>query len=182
MLSIETLEDEGNARNGQFRLKFGFAAMLLGVLILNLANFGYPLLDHTVFTVFAVLVAIPFLGYIYIKRRKAQGVEVWPLMRLNTQLLFVPLLWALVVLANGALDRSPSQAHSSVVIKKHESKGKGGTCYFLEVSSWRQGRSSEELKVKDETFERFQIGDQVVVETCHGLFGIVWVKSISGVE
>jgi hypothetical protein len=182
MSTTEALGDEGTAKDGMLYFKLGFVAMLLGVLIINLANLSYPPLDRTVFAVFAVFVALPFLGFVYVKRRKARGAKVGHLLRCNAFLLFAPLLWALVVFANGGLDRSPSQAHTSILLKKKESKGKGGTRYLFEVSSWRRDQQSESIDVKDKMFERLQAGDPVIVETCHGLFGIVWVKSISVVK
>lgn len=89
------------------------------------------------------------------------------------------LLLGLVPLLNGWLDKSPASAVKATVIRKTASRGRGGTSYYLIVSSWRPGRSDEELRVGVRTFNNASVGRTITVEVHKGYFGLPWDGGIS---
>jgi hypothetical protein len=48
----------------------------------------------------------------------------------------------------------------------------------LVVSSWRFGHRFERIAVGYDDFERFQRGDEVVIQAQKGVFGIPWVYGV----
>ena len=48
----------------------------------------------------------------------------------------------------------------------------------LVVTSWREGRGVEHLVVSADDYNRFHVGDAVVVELQNGMLGIPWVYAL----
>lgn len=85
----------------------------------------------------------------------------------------------LVLLANGALDHSPIERHQQIVTRTILEHGRhGSTYYYLEVSSWRRGRTHEKVMVSERKYLDSTVGDPVVVETHAGALGIPLLVSV----
>jgi hypothetical protein len=92
--------------------------------------------------------------------------------------LALPLLGILLFM-NGKLDRFPSQDVSATVIHKVAPIGYREAQYHLIVSSWRPGRSFEDLNVNSREFESAVVGKRISVEMHKGSFGLPWHGRIS---
>jgi len=92
----------------------------------------------------------------------------------------VLMLFVLLLFLNGPLDKSPrSDVRVTVIRKEVDNGGRFGPHYYLVVSSWRPGRSSENLRVGSQVFERAIVGKSVTVELHKGYFGLPWYGSVS---
>ncbi len=80
---------------------------------------------------------------------------------------------------NGMADRAPARLVRTSIIRKYITHTKAITDYHCVVSSWRPGRSKEEVRVNEETYYHFLVGEPIVVEVHAGLFGLPWYGRIS---
>jgi hypothetical protein len=92
---------------------------------------------------------------------------------------FALLMLSLLVLVNGWRDRSPRSAVRATVIQKTYTRTKGGASYSVVVSSWRPGRSVEELRVGARTYNNVVVGKPVTVGVRKGAFGLTWYEYVS---
>jgi hypothetical protein len=89
----------------------------------------------------------------------------------------VPWIFAGLLFLNGKLDNSsPIRVPATVV-------GKVATGAFprsrrLIVTSWRYGRRVERIAVDQNDFDRFQKGDDIVIQAQKGAVGIPWVYGV----
>ena len=92
----------------------------------------------------------------------------------------VPVLWVLAALlyANGRFDRSQPQAYNAAVVGSLSMPGLPRS-YRLIVTSWREGNLFERVPVDRVDFDRFRLGDGVVVLVQEGLAGIPWVYGVN---
>jgi len=90
----------------------------------------------------------------------------------------VLVLIAVLLFLNGGLDSSPSNEVRPTVIRKAIVGARYGNQYYVTVSSWRPGRSVENLNVRSDVFERAVVGKTVVVELHKGFFGLPWIRSV----
>src|SRR5713101_8394188 len=91
---------------------------------------------------------------------------------------FALLLLSLLPLLNGWLDRSPGSAVRTTVIQKTAVHRGSTTRHRLTVSSWRPGRSVEELVVGAHTYDNAYIGKTITVEVHKGFFGLPWYGNV----
>jgi hypothetical protein len=88
-----------------------------------------------------------------------------------------PWLFAVLFLANGALDHSEERRYSTVVVENRYSYW-SGLRDTLVVRSWRPGRETESLRVN--SYQRFFYpGDRVMVGVKSGALGLPWINSVS---
>ena len=92
--------------------------------------------------------------------------------------LALPLLGILLFM-NGKLDRSTPQDVSATVIHKIAPIGYRQAQYRLIVSSWRPGRSFEDLNVNSRQFQSAIVGKRISIEMHKGSFGLPWYSHIS---
>jgi hypothetical protein len=92
---------------------------------------------------------------------------------------FLPLPWILAVLlfVNGRLDTTPPQLQTTSVVGKFRMPGALRTQRLI-VRSWRPGRRFERVMVVRDDYDRFQVGDAVVVQVERGVAGIPWVYGV----
>ena len=90
----------------------------------------------------------------------------------------VPWLLAGLLLANGALDRSPPQIEIARVIGKFSMPG-AVPIHRLVVASWREDHHFERVPVDRGRFDSISAGDFIVIEVGGGLVGIPWVEGVS---
>jgi hypothetical protein len=89
--------------------------------------------------------------------------------------------FAILLFANGALDRSPAQPIDLTIAQKYTThSSKGGTKYHLSVSpSWRAGRTGETLDVDRSAYQKASVGGAVSVDVHPGLFHYSWYDNVT---
>lgn len=112
-----------------------------------------------------------------VQKKAKSGEDVSYFFPFTTWLAFGPALIALVVIANGTLDRAPIEQHRQVVMQKFISRGRS-TSYNIVFSSWRPDHSFERVSVSWEKYAQFQINDPVIVDVHRGALGIPWMGTI----
>jgi hypothetical protein len=123
--------------------------------------------------------SLPFVLQLFSIVRKRLNDEV---NRLRTAYVYTSLalaLLALLVLLNGGLDRAPLSAVRTTVTQKSFSRRRDTTSYHLTVSSWRPGRSVEELSVGARLYNNVFVGKTITVGVHKGFFGLPWYGDVS---
>jgi hypothetical protein len=155
------------------------AFFLLGAIAFVAASGRYPALDLDGILIFIGALFFLTLGVaIWVERRALRHAEVEALKRVYYGLIPIPWLLALLLLANGALDHSPSQIETTRVVGKFAMRGPVPSRRLI-VSSWREDRRFERVPVDPGDFDRFAVGDTVEVHVKGGLVGIPWVSGVS---
>jgi hypothetical protein len=145
-----------------------------------LAYVIYPLLDAGPLVAFGLCVFIlPFVLKLSSIVRKRLSEDVGRLRTVYVCASFSLLLLSLLVFVNGWQDRSPLSAVRATVIQKTSTRGRGGTSYYVIVTSWRPGRSVEELTVGARTYNNVAVGKPVTVGVHKGAFGLPWYEYVS---
>jgi len=145
-----------------------------------LAYVVYPPLDAGPLVAFGLCVfLLPFVLKLSSMVRNRLGEDVGRLRTAYVCASFALLLLSLLVLVNGWQDRSPRSAVRATVIQKTYSRGRGGTSYSVIVSSWRPGRSVEELRVGVRTYNNVVVGKPITVGVHKGAFGLPWYEYVS---
>jgi hypothetical protein len=80
---------------------------------------------------------------------------------------------------NGALDRSPANYVRATVVEKTAPIGHREAQYSLRVSSWRPGRTFEDLNVGSREFARAMVRKHVIVEMHQGYLGMPWYAKVT---
>ncbi|MGB6200581.1 MAG: hypothetical protein WBF35_13640 [Candidatus Acidiferrales bacterium] len=154
------------------------AWFLVGAVIFVPASQIYPPLELDRMWIFAGALFFVTLGLAFWmddRARRHRDVEV--VKRIFAGL--VPVLWVLASLlyANGRFDRSEPEAHSAAVVGSLSMAGMPRS-YRLVVTSWRDGHLLEHVPVDRVDFDRFRLGEDVVVVVQDGLAGIPWVYGV----
>src|SRR6202030_4265620 len=152
---------------------------LLGAIAFVAASGRYPALDLDGILIFIGVLFFLTLGLaIWLERRALRHVEVEALKRIYYGLIPIPWLLALLLLANGALEHSPSQIETTRVVGKFAMRRPVPSRRLI-VNSWREDRRFERVPVDPSDFDRFATGDVVEVHVNGGLVGIPWVSGVS---
>jgi hypothetical protein len=155
------------------------AVFLLGAIAFVAAGVHYPALELDGILIFIGVLFFLTLGLaIWVERRALKHQEVEAMKRIYYGLVPVPLLLALVLAANGALDHSRPQIETTRVIGKFSMPGPI-PIHRLMVASWRDGHGVERIAVDLQDFERFNPGDRIDVSVSGGLIGIAWIKGVA---
>jgi hypothetical protein len=78
---------------------------------------------------------------------------------------------------NGKFDVTPPHQETTSVVGKFAMPGLLRN-QRLVVTSWRDEQPVERVPVERDDYQRFQVGDSVVVEMQNGVVGIPWVYSV----
>ena len=160
---------------------------VLYILLLGPGVFGslralsvYPPLDARLLMgfmlcVFLLPVVLQMLSFV----RKQPSEDVGRLRTVYICSSLALVLLALLLFLNGGLDRSPWNEVRTTVIRKTVVRGGRATRYNVTVSSWRPGRSVENVNVGSQVFNRAVVGKTVTVDLHKGFFGLPWFGSIS---
>jgi hypothetical protein len=148
-----------------------------GMIALVFAVIKFPPLDDILILwsggILCILVAALInIAWYYPDVRRFFPRKVW----LAVGCLFVPM----ALLVNGALDRSPVEQRHQIVtrtILEHGSKT-ADNLYYLELTSWRAGRTHEKVMVSERWYLTAKPGDPVIVETRKGALGISLLLSV----
>jgi hypothetical protein len=133
-------------------------------------------LDGILTFVGALFFLVLGLGFWMVQRaRKHEEIEV--LKRIYFGLLPVPWILASLLFINGKMDTSPTRQATTSVVGKFSMPGPMGNQRLI-VKSWRQGHDAERVQVTRDDYDRFQVGDQVVIQIQNGMAGIPWVYGV----
>ena len=151
---------------------------LAGAVVFVPASQAFPPLELDAILIFGgvLFFAVLGLGLWMIQRaRGKQEIEVLKRIYFG----FLPLPWILAVLlfVNGRLDTTPPQLQTTSVVGKFRMPGALRTQRLI-VRSWRPGRRFERVMVARDDYDRFQVGDAVVVQVENGVAGIPWVYGV----
>jgi len=155
------------------------AIFLVGGLALVAASERYPALELDGILIFTGVLFFLTLGLgIAVERRALRHQEVEALKRVYYALIPLPWLLAILLLANGALDRYPAHIEKARVISKFSMSGPVPNRRLI-VTSWREGHRLERIPVDRGDFDRVSRGDMVDVQVREGLASIPWVAGVS---
>ena len=116
------------------------------------------------------------LGYwIDYRARKHREIEV--MKRIYFGMIPVPWIFAGLLFLNGKLDTSRPMRIPATVVGK-VAIGAFPRSRRLIVTSWRYGRRFEHIAVDQNDFDRFQRGDDIVVQAQKGAVGIPWIYGV----
>ena len=154
------------------------AIFVLGSLGFLVSVGWYPPLDLDAILIFlGVLFFFTIWLAIWVERRAAKRSEVEAPKRIFFGLVPVPWLLAILLFANGNLDRSKPVEWDARVIGKFALSAPLPNRRLI-VSSWRESRKVERVAVDRDDFIRFHQGDSIVVKVAGGLVGIPWVYGV----
>ena len=154
------------------------AFFLVGIIVFIAASQVYPPLEIDAILIFAGVVFFfsLALGYwIDVRARKRQEVEV--LKRIYFGMIPVPWIFAAMLLLNGKLDTSRPVRIPAMVVGKFSTNGLPRSRRLL-VTSWRGNRRIERIAVDQNDYDRFQKGDDIIVQAQKGAFGLPWVSGV----
>jgi hypothetical protein len=155
------------------------AIFLLGAIAFVVASGRYPALELDGILIFIGVLFFATLALaIWVERRALRHEEVEKLKRVYYALIPVPWLLSGLLLANGALDRSPPHVEEARVIWKFSIPGPVPIRRLI-VTSWRDGHRIERIPVGRNDFDLCSNGDFVEVTVEDGLAGIPWVAGVS---
>jgi hypothetical protein len=154
------------------------ALFLLGAILFVPAGQAFPPLEIDGIMIFVGIVffAVLALGLWMIQRvRFNQDVEALKRIYFG----FLPLPWILSALlfVNGKLDTAPPRIEMTSVVSKFRMPGALRTQRLI-VMSWRPDRRVERVFVALDDYDRFQPGDEVVVQVGGGVAGIPWIYGV----
>jgi hypothetical protein len=155
------------------------AIFLVGVLAFLVSSRWYPPLELDAILIFmGVMFVITLLLAIAVERRAVRHGEVEALKRAYFGLVPLPWLLGLLLLLNGAVDRTPPQSCAASVMGKFALTAPLPNRRLV-VTSWREGRRVERVAVDRGDFTRFHPGDAIIVQVKSGLVGIPWVYGVT---
>jgi hypothetical protein len=154
------------------------ALFLVGVILFVPASQVFPPLELDSILIFAGLVFFCSLALAYlIDYRAHRRQEVEAIKRIYFGMIPVPWIFAALILLNGKLDISrPIRVPATVAGKV--SVGHLPRIRRLVVSSWRGGRQIERIPVDQNDYDRFQKGDDIVIQAQKGALGVPWVYGV----
>jgi len=155
------------------------AVFVLGALAFVAASVRYPPLELDSALIFIGALFFPTLGLaIWVERRALRHAEVEALKRIYYGLVPIPWLLAILLLANGALDRGAAHMEGARVVGKFAMAGEL-PIRRLVVTSWREGHRVERVSIDRSDYDSYHPGDLVDVKVQDGLVGIPWVAGVS---
>jgi len=154
------------------------ALFLVGIIVFVAASQVFPALELDSILIFGGLVffCTLALGYwIDVRARRHQEIEV--LKRIYFGMIPVPWIFAGMLFLNGKLDTSRPIRVPATVVGKFATGGLPRSRRLV-VTSWRGGKQVERIAVDQNDFDRFQKGDDIVVQAQKGAFGVPWVYGV----
>ena len=154
------------------------ALFLVGIIVFVSASQVFPPLELDSILIFGGLVffCTLALGY-WIDYRARKHQEVEAMKRIYFGMIPVPLIFAGMLFLNGKLDTSRPIRVPAMVVGKFATGGLPRSRRLL-VTSWRGGRRIERIAVDQNDYDRFQKGDDIVIQAQKGELGIPWVYGV----
>ena len=154
------------------------AFFLIGIIAFVAASQVFPALEIDSILIFGGLLFFCSLALGYwldYRARRHQEVEV--MKRIYFGMIPVPWIFAGMLFLNGKLDNSqPIRVPATVVGKV--STGAFPRSRRLIVNSWRSGRRFEHISVDQNDYDRFQKGDDIIIQAQKGALGVPWVYGV----
>jgi hypothetical protein len=154
------------------------AFFLVGIIVFVAASQVFPALEIDAILIFAGLVFFfsLALGYwIDLRARKREEVEV--IKRIYFGMIPVPWIFAGMLFLNGKLDNTRPIRVPATVVGKFSTNGLPRSRRLV-VTSWRGTRRIERIAVDQNDYDRFQRGDDIVIQAQKGAFGLPWVNGV----
>jgi hypothetical protein len=154
------------------------AFFLVGIIVFIAASQVFPALELDAILIFAGLVFFfsLALGY-WIDLRARKRSEVEAMKRVYFGMIPVPWIFAAMLFLNGKLDTSRPIRVPATVVGKFSTNGLPRSRRLV-VTSWRGTRRIERIAVDQNDYDRFQRGDDIVVQAQKGAFGLPWVSGV----
>jgi len=154
------------------------ALFLVGAVLFVPVSQAFPPLELDSILIFVgvLFFAVLGLGLWMIQRARASR-EIEVLKRIYFGFLPLPWILSALLFVNGKLDTAPPQIETTSVVGKFRMPGALRTQRLI-VVSWRPGRRVERVMVALDDYDRFQMGDAVVVQVGNGVAGIPWVYGV----
>ncbi len=86
-------------------------------------------------------------------------------------------IFAGILFLNGKLDNSRPIRVPATVVGKFSTNGLPRSRRLV-VTSWRGTRRVERIAVDQNDYDRFQRGDDIVVQAQKGTFGLPWISGV----
>lgn len=155
------------------------AFFVLGTLAFLAAIQRFPPLEIDAILIFVGVLFFLVLGLaIWVDRLAVRHGELEAFKRIYYGLVPAPWLLAVLLLLNGALDRSPPRECPAQVEVRFALTAPLPVRRLV-VTSWRVGHRVERIAVDRDDFIRFHRGDTLNVELREGLVGIPWIAGVS---
>jgi hypothetical protein len=154
------------------------AWFLVGAVLFVPVSQAFPPLELDSILIFVgvLFFAVLGIGLWMIQRARAKQ-EIEILKRIYFGFLPLPWILSALLFVNGRLDTAPPQLQTTSVVGKFRMPGALRTQRLI-VVSWREGRRFERVMVARDDYDRFQVGDAVVVQVEKGVAGIPWVYGV----
>jgi hypothetical protein len=154
------------------------AFFLVGIIVFVAASQVFPALELDAILIFAGLVFFfsLALGY-WIDHRARKRQEVEAVKRIYFGMIPVPWIFAAMLFLNGKLDTSRPVRVPATVVGKFSTGGLPRSRRLV-VTSWRGARRIERISVDQNDYDRFQRGDDIVIQAQKGAFGLPWVNGV----
>ncbi len=160
------------------RLVWRTAWFLVGAVVFVPVCQAFPPVELDSILIFVGVLFFVVLGLgLWMVNRARLRREIEVLKRVYFGFLPVPWILAGLLFINGKLDTTPPQRETTSVIGKFSMPGVLRT-QRLVVASWREGRRIERVPVSRDDYERFQVGNPVVVQVQQGVAGIPWIYGV----
>jgi hypothetical protein len=154
------------------------AFFLVGIIVFIAASQVFPALELDAILIFAGLVFFfsLALGY-WIDVRARKRLEVEAIKRVYFGMIPVPWIFAAMLFLNGKLDTSRPIRIPATVVGKFSTNGLPRSRRLV-VTSWRGTRRIERIAVDQNDYDRFQKGDDIVVQAQKGAFDLPWISGV----
>jgi hypothetical protein len=154
------------------------AFFLVGIIAFIAASQVFPALEIDAILIFAGLIFFfsLALGY-WIDVRARKRLEVEAMKRVYFGMIPVPWIFAALLFLNGKLDTSRPVRIPATIVGKFSTNGLPRSRRLV-VTSWRGTRRIERIAVDQNDYDRFQKGDDIVVQAQKGAFGLPWVNGV----
>jgi len=154
------------------------AFFLVGIIVFIAASQVFPALELDAILIFAGLIFFfsLALGY-WIDVRARKRLEVEAMKRVYFGMIPVPWIFAAMLFLNGKLDTSRPVRIPATIVGKFSTNGLPRSRRLV-VTSWRGTRRIERIAVDQNDYDRFQRGDDIVVQAQKGAFGLPWVNGV----
>ena len=151
---------------------------LVGIIAFVAAGQVFPALELDAILIFGGLVFFCSLalGY-WIDYLARKHLEIEAMKRIYFGMIPVPWIFAALLFLNGKLDTSTPIRVPATVVGKFATGGLPRSRRLV-VTSWRGGRRIERIAVDQNDFDRFQRGDDIVIQAQKGALGVPWIYGV----
>lgn len=151
---------------------------LVGIIVFVAASQVFPALELDSILIFGGIVFFCSLavGY-WIDYRARKHLEIEAMKRIYFGMIPVPWIFAALLFLNGKLDTSSPVRFPATVVGKFSTGGLPRSRRLV-VTSWRGGRRIERIAVDQNDFDRFQRGDEIIIQAQKGALGVPWVYGV----